>query len=455
MPKVDKLPAKGHKHVLVSRKRARIVSSDDDTVLVECKATSSKDTGADTRRKINSKKSSSESDNRTLAELRQLIKKGELERKKLSARLSAKKDQLKESQSKLATQTRALDKAKKTNQRLRKIEEKLENDKQEIEAGSKRFKKKMENYRTKLHETEAEKTKLENRLASLQITKSNGCGSSSKSPTTEPMPVGSGESNFFQDMMDNFRELAENQLMCVVCSEVFVDAVSVNCGHTFCDHCITEWRKKKNNCPVCRANIKSINPVKVLDEYSDKVYEQFVSEGGKQTRSLLKEERKKESEKNKHKMRRGLDVLDIDDDSGNSIDSDETLEIRYNSDFDTDVSDEVWRVESPHLGEDVFEIQDDTPQLNRPPGSSFFAQSGLSLIELDDTDSSDDEDFSILHWRQQRHRIRQRLSTSSSSSNSSLSTEDDDSSSSTDDDDSTATNDDDHDNDDAVDYYNL
>ena len=124
---------------------------------------------------------------------------------------------------------------------------------------------------------------------------------------------------------------------------------SVDCGHTFCSYCIGEWRKKKNNCPVCRTRIKAANPVKVgasftiistflhqpsksepyffypftslppsgiffdllrreikkplimycdrwtepsvmqvLDEYSDKLYDQFVSEGGKQARASLK-----------------------------------------------------------------------------------------------------------------------------------------------------------------------
>ena len=45
-------------------------------------------------------------------------------------------------------------------------------------------------------------------------------------------------------MLDNFRELAETQLQCAVCSEVLVEATSVNCGHTFCHYCINEWKKK-------------------------------------------------------------------------------------------------------------------------------------------------------------------------------------------------------------------
>ena len=68
-------------------------------------------------------------------------------------------------------------------------------------------------------------------------------------------------------MMDNFRELAETQLQCAVCSEVFVEATAINCGHTFCHFCIHEWKKKKSNCPVCRTDIKQIVAVKVPTEH--------------------------------------------------------------------------------------------------------------------------------------------------------------------------------------------
>ena len=87
--------------------------------------------------------------------------------------------------------------------------------------------------------------------------------------------------------------MAETQLQCAVCSELFVEATSINCGQTFCHFCIHEWKKKKSNCPVCRRKIKQIAQCKVLDEYTDKVYEQFVSEGGKLARASLKEERNK------------------------------------------------------------------------------------------------------------------------------------------------------------------
>jgi len=424
-PTVGKMPSKGQKHVLASRKRARIVSSDDETVILDSKPSGSNtETTSDTKRKSSTKKGSSECDARTLSELRQSNKKGEMERKKLVARLNAKKEQLKETQAKLADQTRALDKAKKDKQKQKRNMEQLEKDKQEIETSSKRFKKKMENYRSQFREAEDEKSKLESRLASLQLNQDGGSSASGSSGRSTG--ASGGESNLFQDILDNFRELAENQLMCVVCSEVFVNAVSINCGHTFCDYCITEWKKKKNNCPVCRTNIKSTNPVKVLDEYSDKVYEQFVPEGVKQSRATLKEERyklQKEAEKNKKKSKRGLDrILDVEDDSGDSIDSDETLEIRYNSDFDSDVSDEIWRF-NPSLVSDSggSSIPDSDilfampPRIRTPLLSSlqhFFDRP--NNLDTDTDDSSDDEDFTIQRWTHQRRQ----LDTSSSSSNS-------------------------------------
>ena len=44
---------------------------------------------------------------------------------------------------------------------------------------------------------------------------------------------------------------------------------------------------------MCRTDIKQSVQCKVLDEYADKLYDQFVSEGGKVQRNALKEERSK------------------------------------------------------------------------------------------------------------------------------------------------------------------
>ena len=157
-----------------------------------------------------------------------------------------------------------------------------------------------------------------------------------------------------------------------VCSEVFVEATSINCGHTFCHYCIHQWKKKKSNCPVCRTDIKQIVGCKVIDEYTDKMYEQFVGEGGKVARQSLKEERikiRKDEEREKEtrnqerraraeRRRVNNDVFSDEEDDVNednlemvnivlnrtrrlerdeeSVDSDATLELDIGAITDTD-----------------------------------------------------------------------------------------------------------------------
>ena len=47
-----------------------------------------------------------------------------------------------------------------------------------------------------------------------------------------------GGEAFFQDVMGNLQDFLDNQLQCTICSEVYVAATVINCGHTFCEECI-------------------------------------------------------------------------------------------------------------------------------------------------------------------------------------------------------------------------
>merc|ERR1712183_1185440 len=199
----------------------------------------------------------------------------------------------------------------------------------------------------------------ESKISSLSL-----CGDSEAGPSRGA----AGGTGLFQDMMDNFRELAETQLQCAVCSELFVEATAINCGHTFCNYCIGEWKKKKANCPVCMTDIKQMVQCKVLDEYTDKLYDQFVGEGGKLQRKTLQEERsisKKDAEaaaavraqerRERAQARRTSDLEFVNivlnrsrrnEDDDSSLDSDATLELHLSDgggqlsepDFDTDSS---------------------------------------------------------------------------------------------------------------------
>ena len=50
------------------------------------------------------------------------------------------------------------------------------------------------------------------------------------------------------------------EITCAICSYFYVEAVSTNCGHTFCNKCISKWKEIRNNCPTCNNPINNIYP---------------------------------------------------------------------------------------------------------------------------------------------------------------------------------------------------
>ena len=90
--------------------------------------------------------------------------------------------------------------------------------------------------------------------------------------------------------------MTESQLQCSVCCEVIIKATTINCGHTFCEYCLHEWQKKKSNCPLCRTDIKHKVAVRIIDEFTDKLYQQLANEDGLAARDSLKLRREAEKE---------------------------------------------------------------------------------------------------------------------------------------------------------------
>lgn len=41
-------------------------------------------------------------------------------------------------------------------------------------------------------------------------------------------------------------------LSCVICTEILINPVTLNCGHSFCRHCVKRALKTKPVCPSCR-----------------------------------------------------------------------------------------------------------------------------------------------------------------------------------------------------------
>lgn len=100
-------------------------------------------------------------------------------------------------------------------------------------------------------------------------------------------------SEMSQQMMNNLEELMEAELVCSICSEYFVQATTLNCSHTYCAACISQWLQQQGTpkCPHCRAEVTSRVGSLVLDNYIDRVVEQMGDEA-KTSRKKLKEERK-------------------------------------------------------------------------------------------------------------------------------------------------------------------
>lgn len=61
------------------------------------------------------------------------------------------------------------------------------------------------------------------------------------------------------------------ELQCVICTDVFVDPVVLNCSHSFCATCISQWRNEKPGCPVCRESITHQVKVLAIGQIKDKI----------------------------------------------------------------------------------------------------------------------------------------------------------------------------------------
>ncbi|KAJ8275369.1 hypothetical protein COCON_G00099940 [Conger conger] len=93
------------------------------------------------------------------------------------------------------------------------------------------------------------------------------------------------------EVMIQMTDVLENELQCIICSELFIEAVTLSCAHSFCLHCIGAWRRRSGACPICRQDILSQTRSLVLDNCIDRMVESLSVEL-KQRRLALIAERK-------------------------------------------------------------------------------------------------------------------------------------------------------------------
>ncbi|XP_069811360.1 E3 ubiquitin-protein ligase RNF8 isoform X2 [Dendropsophus ebraccatus] len=81
-----------------------------------------------------------------------------------------------------------------------------------------------------------------------------------------------------EEVLNHMNDVLDNELQCIICSEHFIEAVTLNCAHSFCFFCIQSWRKRKEECPICRQEIKSQTRSLVLDNCINRMVDKLSPE---------------------------------------------------------------------------------------------------------------------------------------------------------------------------------
>ncbi|XP_028903551.1 E3 ubiquitin-protein ligase RNF8 [Ornithorhynchus anatinus] len=96
-----------------------------------------------------------------------------------------------------------------------------------------------------------------------------------------------------EEALNHFSDVLENELQCTICSDYFIEAVTLNCAHSFCSFCISEWMKRKEECPICRQLIQSKSRSLVLDNTIGRMVESLSAEVKERWAAHVKERREK------------------------------------------------------------------------------------------------------------------------------------------------------------------
>ncbi|NWT20325.1 RNF8 ligase, partial [Vireo altiloquus] len=98
-----------------------------------------------------------------------------------------------------------------------------------------------------------------------------------------------------EEVLNQMNDVLENELQCTICSEHLIEAVTLNCAHSFCSYCINEWTKRKVECPICRQEIKSKTRSLVLDNCINRMVEKLDVEMKEHRLTLIRERKEKQN----------------------------------------------------------------------------------------------------------------------------------------------------------------
>merc|ERR1712223_864955 len=103
-----------------------------------------------------------------------------------------------------------------------------------------------------------------------------------------------------------FLAKCNDELKCSICDDIFIEPMSLNCGHVYCQYCLESWKKdckkkkKSYTCPNCRSVISSSVRSIHLDNLITAIFSDANEEVKKDREELVKERQAEESRSSKN-----------------------------------------------------------------------------------------------------------------------------------------------------------
>ena len=187
-----------------------------------------------------------------------------------------------------------------------------------------------------------------------------------------------------EDVGNSVMSSMQEEFTCVICQELFINAYTLPCAHSFCEWCIKEWMKRKGHkdCPICREKITS-DPVHslALDNAVSKLVEKLSADEQKE---------RKETEMQHKNSLEGLKLASMTARMRTSVASG-TSRIRTRSSMSSAGVAVISSSSSatPHI---VIDLSSDSPRRTAPSHPIRIDTSTESESDSDSDDSSDSSD---------------------------------------------------------------
>merc|ERR1712087_899353 len=107
--------------------------------------------------------------------------------------------------------------------------------------------------------------------------------------------------------LSDLEKTMEEELTCMICQELLIEATNLNCAHTFCSFCLQEWKKTREICPYCSEKINSESRCLAVDSYIDRVVVHLgngISQGREAERTLREEQKPRPNNNNNNNKSR-------------------------------------------------------------------------------------------------------------------------------------------------------